>query len=487
MRELLDRDERFVGLLLPPSVAGVLANAATTLAGRVPVNLNFTLPEKTLNDCIAQCGIKHVLTGRRVMERLNYKLAAKVVYLEDLREKVRTRDKLAAAAGAFATPLPLLERLLGLHKIRGQDLLTIIFTSGSTGEPKGVMLSCDNIGSNISAMDQVSQLRRDDAFLGVLPLFHAFGFTCTVWAILVLDMRGVYHFNPLEAREVGAICRQEKVTFLIGTPTLLRHYLNRCDVADFASVEIVLSGAEPLPASLADEFESKFGVRPVEGYGATELSPLAAVNVPPSRAVDTARVTCREGTVGRPIPQVEAKLVGIDGQPNTGAEPLGMLWMRGPNVMQGYYGREDLTKQVICDGWYETGDVASIDAEGFITIAGRLSRFAKIGGEMIPHLKIEESLNDLLGGESDSLRFAVTSIPDARKGERLVVLHTALDVTPLELTRKLRDAGLPALWIPAADSFLSVDAIPVLGTNKLDLRQVNQLARAHFAAVAGSR
>jgi acyl-[acyl-carrier-protein]-phospholipid O-acyltransferase/long-chain-fatty-acid--[acyl-carrier-protein] ligase len=480
-REVLAPDEKYVGLILPPSVGGALANAALPLAGRIPVNLNYTMSAETMNSCIRQCGIRHVLTSRRVAEKLNLKLDAELVLLEDFREKVTTADKLIAALQAYALPVGLLERWLGLTRIGPDDLLTVIFTSGSTGEPKGVMLSQRNIQSNVEAIDQLVKLNDQDVLAGVLPFFHSFGFTTTLWTVLTLPPKGVYHFDPRDARQVGEMCRKHQATILIATPTFLRFYLKRCQPEEFADMDVAVAGAERLPSELCDAFEAKFGFRPVEGYGATELSPLVSVNIPESRSAGSAQIDRKEGTVGRPIPEVTAKIVDPETGKDLGRNQPGMLWIKGPNVMRGYLGRPELTASVIKDGWYITGDIAVIDDDGFIRITGRESRFSKIGGEMVPHVKIEEHLQKILAAGEDELKIAVTAVPDERKGERIVVLYTALDKTPEAICKLLSQDGLPNLWIPSPDSFCQIDEIPVLGTGKVDLKGLKTLALERFS------
>jgi len=480
-REVLAPDEKYVGVILPPSVGGALANAALPLAGRIPVNLNYTMSAETINSCIRQCGIRHVLTSRRVAEKLNLKLDAELVLLEDLREKVSAADKLIAALQAYTLPVGLLERWLGLTRIGPDDLLTVIFTSGSTGEPKGVMLSQRNIQSNVEAIDQLVKLTDHDVVAGVLPFFHSFGFTTTLWTVLTLPPKGVYHFDPRDARQVGEMCRKHQATILIATPTFLRFYLKRCQPEEFANMDVTVAGAEKLPSELCDAFEAKFGFRPVEGYGATELSPLVSVNIPESRSAGSAQIDRKEGTVGRPIPHVTAKIVDPETGKDLGRNQPGMLWIKGPNVMRGYLGRPELTASVVKDGWYVTGDIAVIDDDGFIRITGRESRFSKIGGEMVPHVKIEEHLQKILATGEDELKIAVTAVPDERKGERIVVLYTALDKTPEAICKLLSQDGLPNLWIPSPDSFCQIDEIPVLGTGKVDLKGLKTLALEKFS------
>lgn len=484
LRRLLSRtlaaDETYVGLLLPPSAPASLANVALSLSGRIAVNLNYTLSPEVIESCIKQCGIRHVLTSRKVMDKLGVKLTAETVFLEDFKDRVTRWDKAVVAMQAYLAPLSLLDRMFGLDRVKPDDTLTVVFTSGSTGEPKGVMLTQRNVASNIEAINQLVRLKNTDVLLGILPFFHSMGYTVTLWTVLTLPLKGVYHFNPLEARQVGELCGKHQVTIVISTPTFLRSYLRRIEPADFASLEVVIAGAERLPRELNDAFEQKFGVRPVEGYGATELSPLVSVNVPASRSIDSTMVVAKEGSVGRPIPGVRAKILDREtGEPLPANQP-GMLWITGPNVMKGYLHHPEATAQVVRDGWYSTGDLAQIDEDGFITITGRESRFSKIGGEMVPHLKVEETVQRIIGAGEDEIRAVVTAVPDDRKGERLVVLHTAIDKSAETICRELQQAGLPTLWIPSADSFLQVERIPVLGTGKLDLKGLKTLALEKF-------
>lgn len=476
-RDILQSEEKYVGVLLPPTVAGAVANFSLTMAQRVAVNLNYTVSETIINKCIEQAGIKTVLTSSKVMERMGIKLDANVVYLEHLKDKATVADKLASVFAAKMLPLSLASRWLGLNKIQRDDILTVIFTSGSTGNPKGVPLSMLNISSNIQGFDQFIRVKETDNFLGVLPFFHSFGFTVTLWGAATLPSSACYHYNPLEPRQIGKLAEANKSTVVLGTPTFLRTYLRRIEPEQFKTVEVVVVGAEKMPMSLSDAFEARFGVRPVEGYGTTELSPVAAVNVPPDRGtIGNAKDGLRDGSVGKPLPGVSARVVSLeDGSPMEINCP-GMIQISGPNVMAGYLNQPELSSKVLKEGWYETGDVGYIDEDGFLFITGRQSRFSKIGGEMVPHIQIEESILVILGEEQDDLTVGVTSVPDEKKGERIIVLHKALTKSPSEILKGLTAMGLPNLFLPSEDSFIQVDAIPMLGTGKLDLRGLQQLA-----------
>lgn len=481
VRHIFTPDEKYVGLLLPPSVGSVVTNAAVSMAGRVTANLNYSASVGVLNASLRRAGIRRVLTTRQVVDKLKLQLDAEYVFLEDLRDKVTRGDMLAAALGAYAVPAVLLDRILGLHRVRGDDELTLIFTSGSTGDPKAVVLTHHNIASNVQAIEQVVHPLPNDVILGIVPFFHSLGFMVTLWGPLLLDVRIAYHFTPLDARQVGKLTRARKATILLATPTFLRSYLKRCDPDDLATLNVVVAGAEKLPLPLCEAFEKKFSVRPVEGYGTTELSPLVSVNVPPSRS-KSLEIDCKEGSVGRPVPGVSVKVVDPETFVSLPMGDEGMLLVKGPNVMKGYFGQPGETARVMHEGWYITGDIARVDTDGFIHITGRLSRFSKIGGEMVPHGTIEDILHQILGDRDEGTGGAVvTAVPDERKGERLVVIHTQLDVTAEEICRKLAEAGLPNLWIPSPDSFFEVEAIPVLGSGKIDLKAVAVLAKSKFS------
>jgi acyl-[acyl-carrier-protein]-phospholipid O-acyltransferase/long-chain-fatty-acid--[acyl-carrier-protein] ligase len=486
LERVLAPDERMVGVLLPPTAGGAIVNAALALSGRVAVNLNYTSSQSILDVCIERARLRHVISSPVFLARVKLDVGAKLLDAGDLRKQLTTFDKARAWMLARVVPLPLLERLLGLHRIRGDDVLTVIFTSGSTGDPKGVVLSQENVASNVRAIDALLHLSPADVALGILPFFHSYGYTTTLWTPLVLDPAVVYHTDPRDGQTVGRLAREYHATLLMATPTFLRIYTRRTPAEDFSSLEAVFGAAEKLPVEVCDAFEKRFGIRPSEAYGCTELSPLVAANVPPSRHVPGRPVDAREGTVGRPIMGCRAKVTDRDGRQELPIGEEGLLWVAGPNVMQGYLDRPDLTAQVVHDGWYSTGDIARLDREGFITITGRESRFSKIGGEMVPHLSVEEAVNTELGAVDGELLAVVTAVPDRVKGERLVVLHLPTTRVPQEVVRSLAEHGLPNLWIPSADSFAEIAELPMLGSGKLDLRALVALARERFATEPSS-
>jgi len=485
LERVLGPDEKMVGVLLPPTAAAAVVNAALALSGRVAVNLNYTTSQGILDTCVERAKLRHVISSPAFLTRVKLEVGDTLLDAGGLRNQLTFFDKAAAWLHATVTPLSLLDRMLRLDAIRPTDVLTVIFTSGSTGDPKGVVLSVENVGSNVRAIDHLLHLSSADVALGVLPFFHSYGYTTTLWTPLTLEPAVIYHTNPLDAQAVGKLAREYHATILMATPTFMRTYIRRTPAEDFSTLEVVFGAAEKLTREVSDTFEKQFGVRPAEAYGATELSPLVAANVPPSRHVPGRPADAREGTVGRPILGCRARITERESLRELPVGQEGLLWIAGPNVMQGYLDRPDLTAKVVQDGWYCTGDIAKLDAEGFITITGRESRFSKIGGEMIPHLSVEEAINEELGAVDGAMLAVVTAVPDPKKGERLVVFHLPIERDPHEICRRLADRGLPNLWIPTPDSFAVIEEMPVLGSGKLDLRKLAGMAHDRFATGKG--
>jgi acyl-[acyl-carrier-protein]-phospholipid O-acyltransferase/long-chain-fatty-acid--[acyl-carrier-protein] ligase len=472
-------DEKMVGIWLPSTVGGALTNITLALLGKTSVNLNYTSAPASVQSAIRQCAIRHVLTSKRFLEKapLDPGPDVQLVYLEDLREQISNSERLRAFLKVLLLPGWVMEHwVLGLGRQSIDDLATVVFSSGSTGEPKGVMLTFRNVTANADAMVQIIELSHRDRALGILPFFHSFGYTVTLWVPLQVGASAVYHPDPRQAKKIGELCRTHRCTIFLNTPTFLRFCLRQCDPGDFQSVRMLATGAEKLPQPLALDFQKKFGVLPMEAYGCTELSPAVSANVPDRDLDGFKQIGNRPGTIGQPLPGVTVRVV----DPNT-FEPRppgeeGLLLVYGPNVMKGYLHRDELTRQVIRDGWYVTGDMAKIDPDGFITITGRLARFAKVGGEMVPLEKIEEELHAIL--QTSEQVCAVTSVPDESRGERLVVLHVPLHDghEVRSLCQQLSSRGLPNLWVPAERDFVQVSELPVLGSGKVNLQRLKEMA-----------
>ncbi|HEX7230863.1 MAG TPA: acyl-[ACP]--phospholipid O-acyltransferase [Candidatus Binatia bacterium] len=462
--------EAMVGVLFPASVAGALVNIGVLLAGKVPVNLNFTAGREAMDAALADSGIKTIITSRLFLSKANLEQREGMVFVEDLRKEIGRWDKFWSFCRAFLLPSGGLT-----HRYRSQkadDLATVIFSSGSTGAPKGVMLSHHNILANIEGIGQVIQFTSDDCMMGILPFFHSFGFTGTLWLPLLAGFGVVYHPNPTDAKTIGETVQKYRATLLISTPTFYGGYIRRCTKQEFATLRYVIAGAEKLREQIATGFQEKFGMPILEGYGCTEVAPVVSVNLPNVVFDNQTQIGNKPGTVGHPIPGVVVKVVNPETfEPLTCGEE-GLLLVKGPNVMLGYLNQPSLTKEVMRDGWYVTGDIAAVDEDGFIRITDRLSRFSKIGGEMVPHMKVEEVINSILGSPAS----VVTAVPDPHRGEKLVALYSQNGISNEELWQRLNDSDLPKLWIPKREDLHPIDSIPVLGSGKADLKRVKALA-----------
>ena len=342
------------------------------------------------------------------------------------------------------------------------------------------MITHANILANVDSLAQIFRMEPSDCFIGVLPFFHSFGLTGTLWFPMLQGARVAYHPNPMDAKTIGELAATHQAKMLISTTTFCLSYLRRCTKEQFGNLKYAIVGAEKLRPQLATAFREQFGVDLLEGYGCTEMSPVVSVNLPDVDHLKERQIGTKPGSVGHPIPGVAARIVDQD----TGEGPIfdreGLLLVKGPNLMTGYLDQPAKTAEVMRDGWYVTGDIAKMDEDGFIFITDRLSRFSKIGGEMVPHVKIEEAINDALGDSCS----AVTAVPDPARGERLVVFHTRGDVTAEALWERLSSTELPRLWLPRRENIHYLETIPTLGTGKVDLRRLRQLAAERSGVTA---
>ena len=460
--------EKNVGILLPPSVAGALVNLALTLQGKTVVNLNWTVSAEAFRSAIAQSGLRHIVTSRKFIEAVHLpECSATCLYLDELlaglslSEKIRAFMQARFGSGASLAPE---------GEPHPADTACVIFSSGSTGTPKGVMLSHANLLSNLDALQTIIRFGRKDTLCATLPLFHSFGYLGTLWWPLLARIPTAYHANPLQTAQVVRLIRDTRATTLLTTPTLLQAYMRRASKQEFASLRHVFTGGEKLHATLADEFEQLFGLRPLEGYGATELSPVVAFSLPDRTAGTDFCRGHKSGSAGRPLPNLAVKVVDPESGARLPAGQPGLLLIKGPSVMQGYLNDPARTADVLRNGWYNTGDIARVDEDGFLFLTDRLARFSKIGGEMVPHGAVEEALQQACGTSEPCV--AVVSEEDESKGEHLVVCFTPKAGSADTLHQALKRSGLPNLWIPNRAHFLAIPGIPVLGTGKTDLRAV---------------
>lgn len=471
--------DRRVGIVLPPGAGATIANLAVSCAGKVPVNLNFTAGRAALEASLRVGEVKTILTADAVKAKF-----PQFPWTEDTRD---LRSEIAAAGGkramipwlvaAYCLPNQWVPALLRLPRSGNNDEATLLFTSGSSGEPKGVILSHRNILANCWQVSSTSILPDTATLVACLPVFHSFGCTVTLWYPILRRCRVVTIPSPLDTRKIVEAIRDEKATVMIGAPTFIRPFLKRAAIQELTSLELVVSGAEKMPIELYESFLHAFHIEIMQGYGITETSPVTNVNQPdpPATAFAAAPQSGKRlGSVGRLLPGMSARIIDSE----TGADlPLtstGILCVRGANVFAGYLRDPEKTTTAIRDGWFVTGDLGRFDEDGFLYIEGRLSRFSKIGGEMVPHGTVEQRILEVLGWEAtEEPLLAVVGVPDASKGEQLVVVTTR-DV-PLALIRdELLKRGLPPLWIPK--TVHQVTSIPVLGSGKLDLKGCRSLA-----------
>jgi acyl-[acyl-carrier-protein]-phospholipid O-acyltransferase/long-chain-fatty-acid--[acyl-carrier-protein] ligase len=466
---------RRIAVVLPPGRGAVVANAALTLAGKVPVNLNFTAGRAATESAIRIAGITELLTAGPVIKRLpDFPWPERTLRIEEIVPPLKKRIILWRVL-AFL-PWRLLAVILGLPSRGGHEEAVILFTSGSAGEPKGVVLSHRNILGNVSQFSGMLDLSREDAVLGNLPFFHSFGCTVTLWYPLIEGIRLVTHPNPLETVRNVELIHKYKVSLLISTPTFLRGYLRKAEPAQIASLKLIVTGAEKLPAELATAFEARFGKPVQQGYGLTETSPVVSTNLPdPVRPSpeDSVQPASRFGSAGKLAPGIAAQIRDPDSGQLLSLHETGMLWLRGPNIFEGYLNDPARTAAVMQDGWFKTGDLGRFDEDGFLYIEGRLSRFSKIGGEMVPHETVETKIREVLKIAPDDHCINITGIPDEAKGEALVLLST-VEIDAAALRAALGAIGIPNLWIPR--KMIRIESIPTLASGKLDLKACRERA-----------
>jgi acyl-[acyl-carrier-protein]-phospholipid O-acyltransferase/long-chain-fatty-acid--[acyl-carrier-protein] ligase len=335
------------------------------------------------------------------------------------------------------------------------------------------MFSHYGVIANIDTMAQVFRTTERDCIAGVLPFFHAFGFTATLWFPIVAGCGVAYYPNPADSQAVGNLVEKYRATLLISTPTFFAAYARKCPREQFSSLRYPIAGAEKLRESTAAFVREKLGLELLQGYGCTEMSPGIAASTPNCVDGKETQKGNKPGAAGLPVPGVAVKVVDPVTFVPLAVNQEGLLLVKGPGRMIGYLNQPERTAEAFHEGWYITGDVALIDTDGFIRITDRLSRFSKIGGEMVPHGRVEEAIGEVAG----ACPCVVTAIEDERRGERLAALYVCPEMAPAELWQRLAQTSLPRLWLPKRENLYQVEALPLLGTGKLDLRAVRERAR----------
>ncbi|WP_052571289.1 AMP-binding protein [Endomicrobium proavitum] len=476
--------EEKVGIFLPTSVMCAVANIAVLMAGKIPVNLNYTYTKNILESCIKQCEMKQIISSRAFCDKTNmHHFDDMMIFCEDLRRQFKPLWKLKVFASVLLLPYKLLVWFYVKKKSLDIDeVAAIIFSSGSTGEPKGIMLTHQNIASNAEGVFKVVDAQSKDIIAGILPLFHSFGYTATFWLSAYFGLGAAFHSSPVESQKIGELIQKFKCTIIFATPTFLNSYVKKCTKEQFATLRVIIAGAEKLKKAISMAFYEKFQKSVFEGYGATEVSPVVSLGISSYVDPKTGKIQVgnKLGTVGHPLPNVAAKIVDRETFELLSFGKEGMLLVKGPNVMKGYLNNPEKTAEVIKDGWYVTGDISTIDEDGFISITDRINRFSKIGGEMVPQIKVEEELHEAAGAQE---HFAVvTSVEDEKRGERLVVLYKG-EQNIDKILRVMYESNIPKLWIPKKENFYKVEEFPVLGTGKLDLKGVKKLAQQLVAGI----
>ena len=477
-------NKKRVGIILPPGPAGLIANLAVIFAGKVPVNLNFTASRTAIDSAIRQADLDKFITADpfvRKMPDFAWPPNRDLIYIERILPELKKSITRWVVLSKLL-PTAALAKMAGISNDGGDKEAVLLFTSGSSGDPKGVPLSHRNVLANVCQFGTRLNLPERSNILGSLPLFHSFGCTVTLWFPVIEGLNLITNPSPLDSKRIAELIEQYKIVLLLTTPTFLRGYMRRIKAEQLESLKLVVTGAEKLPKSLSDTFTKKIGITPQEGYGLTETSPATNVNLPdPAEVAGRSFISSsRLGTVGNFLPGIAVKLTDPSNDQPIPINKSGIIWLKGSNIFPGYLNNQEKTDEVLVDSWFKTGDVGYVDSDGFLTIEGRISRFSKIAGEMVPHETVEAAINQALELDEETERkVAVVGIPCEKKGEAIALLSTlagvALEQECLDLRYRLLDQGIPSLWCPKM--IIPVEEIPILASGKLDIKACELLAK----------
>ena len=475
IRKMTPEDSKYVGVMLPNTATTVVVILAILMADKTPAILNFTASRKSIRIAMDKADLTCVLTSKRFLSKLNFEAYSEMFMLESLAGKVSKSSKITATL--MVALLPWRELMNIISPLSYNDVnrtLVVIYSSGSTGEPKGVMLSHHNINSDINSIVKIVNWNSSDRVIGNLPIFHSFGFLSSFCICILRRTRVVLVTNPLDAKMVGYALKRLKVSVMMAAPGFLQTYMRRCKVEDFASLRLVVTGAERLRDDISKKFHKMTKLTIAEGYGCTELSPVVSINVADS-ILDLGTSVGKSGSIGTSMPGIATKIVNPDTYETMPPDTDGLLLVMGPNIMQGYLKEPEKTAEVMHDGWYITGDIGQMNSSGHITITGRMSRFSKIAGEMVPHELIEKEINEII--QSTECCIGICGIEDEKKGEKLIVFYSREELEPAKIILKLRKRNIPNLWIPRKENFIKVDHIPMLGSGKLDVGGIKKMCK----------
>jgi len=450
-------DKGYIGIMIPTSAGCALASVGALMSGRVPVMINYsTGAENNVKYAQEKCNFKTVIASKALLEKIDCPVMDGMVLIEDIMKGVTTGDKLKAA---LKTKLPTGMILNSIHKGDENDNAAILFTSGSEKDPKVVQLTHKNLASNIRDLCEHEGITGDDIFLVTLVFFHIFGLTVNLWVAFVKGMTMITYANPTDFQTICSIAREEKPTLMVGTPSFFWGYLKKSEPGDFESVRIMVAGADKCPDALRDGYMKKHGVTLMEGYGATETSPVVSAN---------SLEFNRPGSIGKLLPNVQVRIENLESGEKCKTGEVGKILVKGDLIMKGYLGQPELTAEAIVDGWYNTGDMGFFDEDEYLWHSGRFKRFVKIGGEMVSLVKVENVMEQHL---PEGVSCCIVEIPDEIKGATIVAAVTK-DINKIAILRKMGNE-LPNIALPR--QFFVIEELPMMGTGKIDFRSVSEL------------
>jgi acyl-[acyl-carrier-protein]-phospholipid O-acyltransferase/long-chain-fatty-acid--[acyl-carrier-protein] ligase len=457
-------DKGFIGIMIPTSAGCALATVGALMSGRIPVMINYsTGAEANAKYAQRKCKFKTIITSKTLLEKINCPVIDGMVLIEDIMAGVTTTDKLKAA---LRTKLPVNMILNGIYKGDENDTAAILFTSGSEKDPKAVQLTHRNIASNIENFGGYVKINESDILLANLVFYHVFGLTVNLWVPFCYGMTMVTYANPLDFQTISNIARDEKPTIMVGTPSFFWGYLQKSEPGDFKSLRLMVAGADKCPDALRDGYMKKHGITLFEGYGATETSPVISVN---------SQEFNRPGSTGKVIPNVQVRIENLETGEECATRQVGKIMVKGDSVMKGYYDDPELTADALVDGWYNTGDMGFFDEDGFLWHAGRFKRFAKIGGEMVSLVKVENILEKHL---PQGVSCCVVEVSDEKKGS-YIVATVSMEVNKTAILRKMLNE-LPVIALPR--QFIVVEELPMMSTGKIDFRKVTKIVQDILSA-----
>jgi acyl-[acyl-carrier-protein]-phospholipid O-acyltransferase/long-chain-fatty-acid--[acyl-carrier-protein] ligase len=450
-------DKGYIGIMIPTSAGCALATVGALMSGRVPVMINYsTGAEKNAKYAQEKCNFKTIIASKALLDKIGCPVMEGMVLIEDIMKGITTGEKLKAA---LKTKLPTGLILNSIHKGEENDNAAILFTSGSEKDPKVVQLTHKNIASNILSFCDYVDIHSTDILLANLVFFHIFGLTVNLWVTFVKGMTMVTYANPTDFQTICSIAREEAPTIMVGTPSFFWGYLQKSEPGDFKSIRIMVAGADKCPDALRDGYQKKHGVTLLEGYGATETSPVVSVNSPEHN---------RPGSTGKVIPGVQVRIEHLETGEECKTGEVGKILVKGDLIMKGYLGQPELTAEAIVDGWYNTGDMGYLDEDGYLWHSGRFKRFVKIGGEMVSLVKVENVMEQHL---PEGVSCCIVEIPDEIKGATIVAAVTK-EINKVAILRKMSQE-LPNIALPR--QFYLIEELPMMGTGKIDFRSVTEL------------